>query len=181
MSPDLSACTIEELWRHVAAHLEKRGIGVVLVGGAVVSVYTRGAYVSGDLDFVREALFAQDVAGAMAELGFRKEGRHYRHPECPHLFVEFVPGPLGIGEDSRIEPAEVEEAGMCLKLLSPTDCVRDRLAGFIHFANRDYMDQAVLVAAEHPIAWDRVERWCRGEGPRGPLAYAELRRRVDDG
>ena len=68
---------------------------------------------------------------------------------------------------------------MCLKLLSPTDCVRDRLAGFIHFANRDYMDQAVLVATAHPIAWDRVERWCEGEGPRGPLAYAELRRRVN--
>ena len=34
MSLDLSACTVEELWRFVASHLESRGIGVVLVGGA---------------------------------------------------------------------------------------------------------------------------------------------------
>jgi hypothetical protein len=175
---DFSTCTVEDLWRFVAAHLENRGIGVVLVGGAVVSVYTEGAYVSGDLDFVREAFFSQDVEGAMAEIGFHKEGSHYRHAGCPHLFVEFVPGPLGIGEDAHIEPALVIEGELKIKLLSPTDSVRDRLSGFIHFGNRDYMDQAVLVASSHPVDWNKIERWCQGEGPNGPEAFVELRRRV---
>ena len=176
---DLSACTVEELWRFVAAHLEERGIGVVLVGGAVVSVYSAGAYVSGDLDFVQEALFPRDVQAAMAELGFQKEGRHFRHPDCAHLFVEFVSGPLGIGDDSDIEPAVAAEGAQKLKLLSPTDCVRDRLAGFIHFGSRDYMDQCILVASSRSIDWDKIERWCKGEGPNGPPAFAELRRRVE--
>ena len=178
MSLDFSTCTAEELWRFVAAHLEGRDIGVVLVGGAVVSIYTEGAYASGDLDFVREAFFAQDVEGVMAEIGFHKEGRHYRHPNCSHLFVEFVAGPLGIGEDTRIEPARVMERNVKLKLLSPTDSVRDRLSGFIHFGSRDYMDQAVLVASSRPVDWGKIERWCNGEGPDGTDAFVELRRRV---
>ena len=177
---DLSGCTVEQLWRFVASHLETRGIGVVLVGGAVVSVYSDGAYVSGDLDFVREALLPENVEGAMAEIGFHKEGRHYRHEDCPHLFVEFVPGPLGIGADTDIEPVRIAAGETRIKLLSPTDSVRDRLAGFIHFGHRDYMDQALLVASAHAIDWDKVERWSRGESPDGPAAFAELRRRAGE-
>ena len=114
----------------------------------------------------------------MAEIGFRREGRHYRHPDCSHLFVDFVSGPLGIGDDATIAPAQVSEGKERLKILSPTDSVRDRLSGFIHFGHRDYMDQAVLVASAHPVDWDKIERWCRGEGPNGPEAFVELRRRV---
>jgi hypothetical protein len=35
---DLSTCSEAELWRHVATHLEASGIGVILVGGAVVAI-----------------------------------------------------------------------------------------------------------------------------------------------
>jgi hypothetical protein len=50
--PDLSRCTEEELWHYVAWHLEGEGIHSVLVGGAVVAIYTEGLYRSGDLDMV---------------------------------------------------------------------------------------------------------------------------------
>jgi len=179
MELDLSTCSVEEFWHFVAGHLESRGIGVVLVGGAVVSVYSNDAYRSGDLDFVREALFVrQDVEGAMAEIGFARKSRHYVHPQCKHLFVEFVSGPGGIGEDTNVVPREVEAAGVALKILSPTDCVRDRLAGFIHYGTRDHMDQALLVASRHSIDWRKIERWAAGEGPGGSEAYAEFRRRA---
>jgi hypothetical protein len=180
MSIDFSSCTVEELWRLVAAHLEKRGIGVVLVGGAVASVYTEDAYLSGDLDFVKEDLFVRQehVDEVMAEIGFQRKTRHYVHPECTQLFVEFVSGPVGIGEDTEIVPREVTQDGVTIKLLSPTDCVRDRLAGFIYHGGRDQMDQAVLVASAHPVEWATIEKWARGEAPGSEEAYAELRRRV---
>jgi hypothetical protein len=79
-------------------------------------------------------------------MGFKKEGRHYRHPDCPHLFVEFPPGPLGIGEDTKVKPMEKREEGFTFKILSPTDCIRDRLASYIHFKSREGLDQAILVA-----------------------------------
>jgi hypothetical protein len=43
-APDWSHCTEEELWLYVAWHLEGEGIRSVLVGGAVVAIYTEGLY-----------------------------------------------------------------------------------------------------------------------------------------
>jgi hypothetical protein len=173
---DLSTCSEAELWRHVAVHLEASGIGVVLVGGAVVAVYTEGAYRSGDLDFVPERLFEDRIDSCMQGLGFHRRGRHYEHPACRHLFIEFVAGPLGIGNDTNIVPWRESVEGHDLKILSPTDCVCDRLASYIHFQARECLDQAVLVAKAHPMDWRRIERWCRDEGSVGTAALNELRR-----
>lgn len=57
MKIDFKTCTEEELWKFVATHLKKKGIDTVLVGGAVVSIYSDGAYKSGDLDFVLTKMF----------------------------------------------------------------------------------------------------------------------------
>jgi hypothetical protein len=173
---ELATCTEVELWHHVAAHLESHGVGVVLVGGAVVAIYSQGAYRSGDLDFVTERLFEEGVDARMRELGFRRLGKHYEHPRCRHLFVEFVAGPLGIGDDTSIVPSTESVDGQKLKILSPTDCVRDRLASYIHFDARECLDQAVLVANARSVDWARIEAWCQAEGAKGNAAFVELRR-----
>lgn len=113
MKIDFKKCTELELWHFVAVHLKKHDIDTVLVGGAVVSVYTDGAYKSGDLDFVKLDLFATGIGKAMKEIGFEQKGtRHYIHDDCKHLFVEFPGGPpLGIGEDNEIVADEVEVEG----------------------------------------------------------------------
>jgi hypothetical protein len=173
---DLASCTEEQLWRHVASHLEASGLRVVLVGGAVVSIYSGGLYRSGDLDFVPGASRGQSAEAAMAEIGFERVGSYYRHPRCAHLFVQFVSGPLGIGDDLGIEPVEVEHEGVTLRILSPTDCVRDRLASYIHFEARECLDQAVLVARARQVDWSRIEEWCRAEGRGGVEAFEQLTR-----
>ena len=175
-SIDLAHCDETQLWHFVGGHLAKRGIGVVLVGGAVVAVYSDGAYHSGDLDFVEDQPFDERVPEAMAELGFQRVGRHYEHPECRHLIVEFVSGPLGIGRDEAIVPVTQRVGGQELRILSPSDCICDRLASYIHFRARECLDQAVLVAQAQTVDWDRIESWCTAEDSRGPQAFAELRR-----
>lgn len=181
MSPpiDLSRCTEEELWRFVGEHLSSRGVEAVLVGGAVVAVYSRGAYRSGDLDFVELRSGPRSIQDVLAEIGFHRQGRHYVHADCAHLFIEFVRGPLGIGDDTSIQPDRLPLGAETLLILSPTDCVRDRLASYIHFDARECLDQAALVARSHAIDWQRVGDWCRAEGPRGPAALAGLRRLLD--
>jgi hypothetical protein len=169
-------CNEEQLWRFVASHLASQGIGVVLVGGAVVAIYSEGAYRSGDLDFVQEHLFGENLESAMRDIGFERRGRHFEHPDCSHLFIEFVSGPLGIGSDTQIAPKEVEERDQVLKILSPTDCVRDRLAGYIFWEARECLDQAVLVANNQSVNWEIVEKWCRDEGPTGIAAFENLKR-----
>jgi len=65
----------EEVAAAVCQALEDAGIGVVLSGGAVVSLYSDEIYVSYDLDFIRTGI-ARRVDPAMRELGLRREGRH---------------------------------------------------------------------------------------------------------
>ena len=52
MKIDFKTCSEEELWKYIALNLSKNDVDVILVGGAVVSIYSEGAYRSGDLDFV---------------------------------------------------------------------------------------------------------------------------------
>lgn len=164
MKINLKTCTEKELWEYVAVHLKKRGIDTILVGGAVVSIYSKGAYHSGDLDFVKASMFVTKLDEAMKEIGFKKHGRHFIHPECKHLFVEFPESPpLGIGEDNTIVPDEVEVDGTIIKIFSPTDCVKDRLASYIHFKAPEGLDQAVLVAKNQDVNLASIKKWCKGE------------------
>ncbi len=164
MKINLKSCTEEQLWHYVAVHLKKRGIDTVLVGGSVVSIYTDGAYKSGDLDLVKLDMFTKGLEEAMTEIGFKKHGRHYIHPDCKHLFIEFPGGPpLGIGEDNNITPAEINVEGEIIKIYSPTDCVKDRLASYIHFKADECLDQAVMVAKKHPVNLKSIKKWCIAE------------------
>ena len=53
---------------------------------------------------------------------------------------------------------------MILKLLSPTDCVKDRLAAYYHWNDRPSLEQAVLVCQNQSVDLDEVERWSKSEG-----------------
>jgi len=140
------------LWKYVATELSKNEVDVILVGGAVVSIYSEGAYKSGDLDFVINDFSRTKLDQVLKDnLGFIKEGRFYKHSNCSHLFLEFVTFPASIGNDYSIRPAEIENEGQIIKIFSPTDCVRDRLASYIHFSANECKDQAILVAKKHPM------------------------------
>lgn len=163
MKINFKTCNETELWKYVGKHLSDNGFDAILVGGAVVSIYSEGAYQSGDLDFVIQNLSKDKLPEIMKKIGFIKTGKNYIHPECTHLFVEFPPGPLGIGEDYNIKPSSVDHAGSEIKILSPTDCIKDRLAGYIYWQAEECLDQAVLVAKAHEFNRSSVKKWCAGE------------------
>jgi hypothetical protein len=159
----------------VAWHLEGAGIRSVLVGGAVVSVYTEGLYRSGDLDLVPDESGRTMSAEELARIGFESSrSRYFKHPSCPHLFLEFPRGPVEIGEEFPVVPAEIEVEGRTLRRLSPTDSVKDRLAGYIHWKSRANCDQAVLICLrqKREVDLDAFRRWCEEEG--GAEASGEL-------
>lgn len=165
MRIDFSNCTEEELWKFVASKLASKGVDVILVGGAVVSIYTEGAYRSGDLDFVINDLSRKKLDSVLRSIGFIKANglRHYRHPQCNHLFLEFATFPVAIGDDYSIVPCEIEHNGQVIKIYSPTDCVRDRLANYVHFNARECLDQALLVGRKHLIDLIKIKDWCDKE------------------
>jgi hypothetical protein len=141
----------------------QNNIDVILVGGAVVSIYTNGAYKSADLDFVINDFSRKELTRVLNSLGFFQKGRHFKHPDCTHLFLEFATFPAGIGEDYEITPAEFEHEGQKIKIYSPTDCVRDRLASYIHFNAGDCLEQALMVATRQEVNLEKIKTWCIGE------------------
>lgn len=142
----------------------KNDIDVVLSGGACVSIYTKNAYESFDLDFVLLSHIGRKKVGHLLEkLGFRKDGRHFRHPDTPYI-VEFLSPPLSVGEEPVREIREIRRGKTILRLLSPTDCVKDRLAAFYHWNDSPSLVQAVMVCKHTPVDLNEVKRWSINEG-----------------
>jgi hypothetical protein len=105
---------------------------------------------------------ARTTNSAMEELGFAKQGRHWLHPRTAFL-VEFPPGPVQVGDANVTEFAERRTPLGVLRLLAPTECVMDRLAGFYHWNDRQCLEQALEVARRQPIDLARIETWSRSE------------------
>jgi len=156
--------SVGELAAYVCSHLRKRGIDVVLTGGSCVAIYSRGRYVSRDLDFI-ETRFATvaELRDAMAEIGFEPESRHYSHKDTD-LIVEFPAGPLSLGSEPAGDIKEVKFATGLLRMLSPTDCVKDRLAAYYHWKDLQSLEQAILVAQAQNIDLPEIKRWSTAEG-----------------
>ena len=177
--PDWKHCSEAEMWQYVAAHLASQGISTVLVGGAAAAVHSHGAYRSGDIDLLIDSFplpTDDQLKKTMERIGFVSKGRHYRHPKCQHLFVEFVSGTLHIGKDYRIEPEDCNVGTVVVRRLSATDSVKDRLTSYVYFKARECLDQAVLIAKANKINWRSVQRWAAKENEEMMRAVAELRK-----
>jgi hypothetical protein len=136
-----------ELGAYVQSHLRENGIDVVLSGGAVVSIYSSNKYISLDLDLVNiHCVKMSKLRESMMEIGFFEDRRYFKHPDTQY-FVEFPPGPLTIGEEPVKRVDDIEFSTGLLRIISPTDCVKDRLAGYYHWGDRQSLFQAVLASS----------------------------------
>jgi len=153
----------EALAARVSAALRRRGLDAVLTGGSCVSIYSEGKYVSGDLDFV---VTPDDddrlIAEALAEVGFVRSGRVYSSPDTD-LTVDILSPPLSVGSEPVRQVIERRVRGNTLRLLSPTDCVKDRLAAFYHWRDRQALEQAILVSLACRVDRRELRRWSKVE------------------
>jgi len=162
----ISEMTNAELAAFVQTHLRQKGIDVILSGGACVSIYTDNRYVSMDLDLVNIHFVKRaEIRNVMQELAFEESGRHFSHPDTD-FFVDFVEGPLAVGGEPVKDIQEHKLATGTLRLISPTDCVKDRLAGYYHWEDLQCLEQAVMVAQATEIDLNEVARWSDVEGMR---------------
>ena len=156
--------TQAELGALVQSHLRANDISVVLSGGAAVSIYTEAKYTSLDLDLVNiyHARFPI-IRKHMSEIGFTEKGRYFKHPESAFP-VEFPPGPLAFGDEEIAKVKEIRLSTGILKIISPTDCVKDRLAAFYHWGDRQCLQQAILVAESQEVDMQEIAKWSANEG-----------------
>lgn len=163
----------EEVAGLVCETLQNIGITTTLTGGACVAIWSEGKYVSRDLDFIEEGPVSRSkVKAALAGIGFEEKNRYFIHPETD-CYVEFPTGPLTVG-DQRVHEVETREtAAGRLRLLKPTDCVKDRLAAFFYWNDMESFEQALLVARQQPVDIKDIRRWAEAEGQAEKLATFE--------
>ncbi len=167
--------TLRDVAAQVSQALTDAGISAVLTGGGAVSIYSANQYQSFDIDFVTAAS-RRELAAIMSELGFRHgAGRHYEHP-ATKLVVEFVAWPVTVGDEVVKKWARLPTSAGTLHLLTPTQCIKDRLAAFFHWRDSQSLEQALLVGKTHRISMAELARWSRAEGH--AEAFEEFRRRL---
>ncbi len=133
-------------------------------GGSCVTIYSHNRYQSFDLDFVAgQGVERKNIKFALLNLGFSEKNRYFILPESEY-FVEFPSGPLAVGGESVREVVTMDFPTGWLRLLSTTDCVKDRLAAYYHWQDRHCLEQAILVATENQIDLAEIERWSEHVG-----------------
>lgn len=160
----IAEMNLQELAAFVSSHLKEHDIPVVLVGGSCVSIYSDNRYQTQDIDFVeRYHTQRKALKSALEKIGFMEENRYFRHPEAAY-FLEFPRGPLTVGDSPVQELNEVATELGVVTLLTPTDCVKDRLSAYYHWNDRQSLLQATWVAVRHTVDMENVREWSVQEG-----------------
>jgi len=153
-----------ELAAYIQDSLQREGVRVVLSGGSAVSFFSSEKYVSKDLDLVNVHFAKRSkIKAVMETIGFQEQGRYFVSPETQFL-VEFPDGPLSVGEEPVKEVKEFELSTGTLWIVSPTDCVKDRLCAYYFWNDQQGLAQAVLVAESQDVDLEEIERWSNVEG-----------------
>jgi hypothetical protein len=143
----------------ICDYLIKDGVKIVLSGGACVAIYTNHKSMSYDLDFVLISTEGRKrIKQLLLAIGFYEEDMFFKHKETRY-FLHFLPPPLSIGDELVKKTNKIKRGGRTLELLSPTDCVKDRLAAYYHWDDRQSLDQAVMVAQDNRVNISEVKRW----------------------
>jgi hypothetical protein len=158
----------------------------ILVGGGAVELYTAGAYVTGDLDFVGDV--PEAVASELDYAGFERRGRQWVHEEG-QVYLEFPGRTL----EPPSEPARLRRGGVTLRIIRAEALLADRLAAWKFWRSevdalnalrllraragrldvRETARCARLLGVEDE--WRRLRAWSRRLGRRWPSG-AEIER-----
>ena len=154
---DWTTISLRDMAGYLSEELRKRGIDTILVGGACVTIYSENRYQSYDLDFITY-VDMKKVKKALSELGFIEKQKYFKHEGC-QWFVEFVSPPVAVGDESVQRFNSVKTPLGTIKLLYPIDSVKDRLGAFYHWNDREGLEQALCICAEHKVDLEGIEDW----------------------
>lgn len=158
--------TIAELAAYVCSHFEKNNIKLVLTGGACVTIYSKNPYQSKDLDFIEYSAISTTkklLSKIFAQIDFHYTANCYIHKDVKP-YIELVKGPLAVGNEPVSEISKMILSTGILYLLSPTDCIKDRLAAYYYWKDAESLYQAIYVAQSQKINIEEIKRWSRQEG-----------------
>lgn len=99
----------------------------------------------------------------MTELGFHKQGRVYVN-NTTNITVEFPSAPLSVGDELIKSTTHKRVANKNIPILKVEDVVKDRLAAFIHWQDRQSLIQATAILIKHHLNPTIFIKFCMREG-----------------
>lgn len=132
------------------------------MGGACVTIYSQNRYQSYDLDFVVYEDIKK-VKQVLKELGFHEKNGYFHHDHCKWI-IEFVSAPVAIGKEIISNFQELQVATGTIKMLRAEDSVKDRLASYFYWNDRQGLDQAIAICLERTIDIKEIRKWAIKEG-----------------
>lgn len=153
-----------ELAAYVCDSLKQKGILTTLSGGFCTEIYSCGAYTSMDIDLINQ--YNEDhkkIVSIMLELGFKQEGRYFYHEDATYA-IEFPSGPPAVGDEIIKNVAEIDTEAGVLRILTPTDAIKDRLAAYYFWKSERTLDQALWIAEKNEFDMNNIEEWSSREG-----------------
>jgi hypothetical protein len=153
-----------ELAAYVCDTLKQRGILTTLSGGFCTEIYSCGAYTSMDIDLINQ--YNEDhkkIVSIMLELGFKQDGRYFYHDDALYA-IEFPSGPPAVGDELIKDIAEIDTEAGVLRILTPTDAIKDRLAAYYFWNSDRTLEQALWIAEKNPFDMQNIENWSHTEG-----------------
>jgi hypothetical protein len=161
---DFSNTSIVDLAAILAEHLKSHGIEVVLVGGLAVEIYTANLYLTKDIDMVNVNYQKPSrLYDVMAELGFYRRGRIYIH-DTTDISVEFPTGPLAVAGHRITRTTIANTPKGAIPILYVEDVVKDRIAAYIHWRDKQSLIQAVSILLQHNLLLNEFKFFCLEEG-----------------
>ncbi|MDN3638764.1 hypothetical protein QWY82_08090 [Simiduia curdlanivorans] len=149
-----------QLAGHIAQHLKARNIDVVLVGGLAVACYTDNRYLTKDIDMVDISYQTPSaLQSAMKALGFQKKGRVYTSDKTD-IVVEFPSAPLSVGDEFITKHTEFKTEQGAVPILLAHDVVKDRLAAYFHWQDKQSLVQALCIMLCHSINPNEIRVFC---------------------
>ncbi|MCL2389379.1 MAG: hypothetical protein FWC85_03240 [Elusimicrobia bacterium] len=147
----------------VCGFLQENKIEVVLVGGACVSIYTDNKYLSNDFDLVCDTTL-KEIEPVLLKIGYKRKGRLFVN-ENSDFVVDFVPPPVMVGQEHITRKETIKTKFGKLNLLTPTDCLKDRLAGFYFWQDPQSFEQALLIYKDQKKKVDLkdIEKWSNAQ------------------
>lgn len=162
MKVNFSKISLKNLAGFISEHLKKHGIDAVLVGGACVSIYTKNKYMSYDLDYISYSEM-KEIEKILKEIGFEKKQKYFYKKGCK-WFVEFVSPPIAVGAEPVKKFNHIKTPLGEIKLLTPADSAKDRLASFYYWGDKQALKQAVNICKEHNVDVKKIKKWSKDEG-----------------
>lgn len=168
---DTSGLSLKELAAYISHYLRNNGVSTVLTGGACVSIYTENRYQSFDLDFVNiDGVVLSRISSLLKEIGFEEKARIFVSDKAK-FSVDILNPPLSVGRQQIKIVNNIEVDKMTLKLLTPTDSVKDRLAAFYFWNDRQAFEQAKLIQAYNEVDLEEIRKWSEIEGELDKFNY----------